>query len=107
MRAVAAAGISCTCLREGYDVFGVDPIRRPLKPSGALRLTSGGKLSRANCRSELVPDAFADVVICNTVLHFARDDDHFRAMLLGAWRSLKPGGLSFSALRPPSAANGC
>ena len=44
------------------------------------------------------PDAFADVVICNTVLHFARDDDHFRSMLRGAWRTLKPGGLFFSRL---------
>ena len=23
------------------------------------------------------PDAFADVVICNSVLHFARDERHF------------------------------
>ena len=27
------------------------------------------------------PDLFADVVIINAVLHFARDDDHFHAML--------------------------
>lgn len=43
-------------------------------------------------------DAWADVVICNTVLHFARDDAHFEAMLHGAWRVLKPGGLFFSRL---------
>ena len=44
------------------------------------------------------PDAFADVVICSAVLHFARDDDHFRSMLRGAWRTLKPGGIFFSRL---------
>jgi SAM-dependent methyltransferase len=44
------------------------------------------------------PDGFADVVISSAVLHFARDDDHFRAMVLGIWRVLKPGGLLFCRL---------
>jgi SAM-dependent methyltransferase len=44
------------------------------------------------------PDGFADVVLCNSVLHFARDDRHFRAMLTELWRVLKPGGLLFSRL---------
>jgi ubiquinone/menaquinone biosynthesis C-methylase UbiE len=44
------------------------------------------------------PDAFADVVISSAVLHFARDDDHFLAMLRGAWRVLRPGGLFFCRL---------
>jgi tellurite methyltransferase len=43
-------------------------------------------------------DACADVVICNAVLHFARDDGHFEAMLRGCWRVLKPGGLFFCRL---------
>ena len=44
------------------------------------------------------PDAFADVVISSAVLHFAQSDRHFHAMLDGAWRVLKPGGLFFSRL---------
>jgi ubiquinone/menaquinone biosynthesis C-methylase UbiE len=44
------------------------------------------------------PDAFADVVLCNSVLHFARDDRHFRAMLAELWRVLRPGGLLFARL---------
>ena len=44
------------------------------------------------------PDAFADVVLSSAVLHFARDDEHFRAMLHGSWRVLKPGGLFFCRL---------
>ncbi len=44
------------------------------------------------------PDAFADVVICNSVLHFARNDDHFRTMLSELWRVLRPGGMLFSRL---------
>jgi SAM-dependent methyltransferase len=43
-------------------------------------------------------DGCADVAISNTVLHFARDDAHFEAMLRGLWRVLKPGGLFFSRL---------
>jgi tellurite methyltransferase len=44
------------------------------------------------------PDALADVVISSAVLHFARDDDHFEAMLRGTWRVLKPAGLLFCRL---------
>ena len=36
--------------------------------------------------------------LCNTVLHFARDDAHFDAMLRGTWRVLKPDGLLFCRL---------
>ena len=44
------------------------------------------------------PDAFADAVLSSAVLHFARGDEHFQAMLRGAWRVLKPGGLFFCRL---------
>jgi SAM-dependent methyltransferase len=40
-------------------------------------------------------DGFADVVISNALLHFARDDQQFQAMLQGTWRVLKGGGLLF------------
>ena len=51
-------------------------------------------------RIERMPnsEAFADVVICNSVLHFARDDNHFRAMLAELWRVLRPGGMLFCRL---------
>jgi ubiquinone/menaquinone biosynthesis C-methylase UbiE len=44
------------------------------------------------------PDEFADVVISSAVLHFARDDQHFLAMLKEMWRVLKPGGMLFCRL---------
>jgi SAM-dependent methyltransferase len=86
-------------LREGYEVFGADPdpkaidaVRQlvPHIPADNFRVES--------MEGNSFPDAFADVVICNAVLHFARDDDHFRSMLRGAWRTLKPGGVFFSRL---------
>ena len=44
------------------------------------------------------PDDFADIVISSAVLHFARDDEHFHAMLQRSWRCLKRGGLFFCRL---------
>jgi SAM-dependent methyltransferase len=44
------------------------------------------------------PDDHADVVISNAVLHFARDEQQFEAMLRQMWRVLKPGGILFARL---------
>lgn len=79
-------------LREGYDVYAIDPDAdsAPALPQGHFRAET--------VEAHTFPDNFADVVICNTVLHFANDDDHFRKMLQGCWRTLKPGGLFFSRL---------
>jgi tellurite methyltransferase len=83
-------------LREGYEVFGVD------QDPGAIEAVR--QLSAAeNFRVEAVeamsfPDAFADVVLSSAVLHFARGDDQFDAMLRGTWRVLQPGGLFFCRL---------
>jgi SAM-dependent methyltransferase len=43
-------------------------------------------------------DGFADVVVCNSVLHFARDHAQFGAMVRELWRVLRPGGLLFCRL---------
>jgi tellurite methyltransferase len=87
-------------LREGYRVFGVDAnpesiaaVRQlaaklaPDTPPDAFRLEPVEAMS--------FDSAIADVVISSAVLHFARDDAHFRAMLQGSWRVLRPGGIFF------------
>jgi tellurite methyltransferase len=84
-------------IRNGYEVFGVDT------DPGAIQHLQRLAPAPANFRVEPIeamsfPDAFADVVICSAVLHFARDDGQFNAMLRGAWRTLKPGGLFFCRL---------
>jgi ubiquinone/menaquinone biosynthesis C-methylase UbiE len=43
-------------------------------------------------------DGFADVVICNSVLHFAHGDSQFDAMVSELWRVLRPGGMLFCRL---------
>jgi ubiquinone/menaquinone biosynthesis C-methylase UbiE len=44
------------------------------------------------------PDAVTDVVVSSAVLHFARDEDQFWAMLREMWRVLCPGGMLFCRL---------
>lgn len=88
-------------LREGYDVFGSDADPRAIAAVKELAGRLGG--NGGNFRLEPIeqmsfPDGFADVVLSSAVLHFARDDDHFQAMLQGTWRVLKPGGLFFCRL---------
>ncbi len=90
-------------LREGYNVFGVDANPQAVEGLRRLAASLAPALPLSNFRAEAVeamsfPDSFADLVISSAVLHFARDEDHFGAMLQGTWRVLKPGGLLFSRL---------
>src|SRR5579863_1930038 len=90
-------------LREGYDVYAVDADPKAVASVRSLARLLAPGLPASNFRVEAVEDmtfegACADVVVSNTVLHFARDDAHFESMLRGSWRVLKPGGLFFCRL---------
>jgi len=90
-------------LREGYEVFGVDCDPQAIAATRALSASLAPALPIGNFQVEAIeamsfPDAFADVVISSAVLHFARDDAHFTAMLDGTWRVLKAGGMFFCRL---------
>jgi len=89
--------------RAGYEVFGADANRNAVEETRRLAAALAPALPADNFRVEPLEamsfaDAFADVVLSSAVLHFARDDDHFDAMLQGTWRILKPGGLFFCRL---------
>jgi SAM-dependent methyltransferase len=90
-------------LREGCEVFAVDAnpegVEHVRKLSESLRTGLPAENFRV-AQLEKLPfeDDFADVVLCNSVLHFAEDDDHFNAMLSELWRVLRPGGLLFIRL---------
>ncbi|GAA4427965.1 hypothetical protein GCM10023188_11690 [Pontibacter saemangeumensis] len=43
-------------------------------------------------------DGQFDAVLCSAVLHFSKDEDHFRRMLKELWRVLQPGGMFFCRL---------
>jgi SAM-dependent methyltransferase len=90
-------------LRKGYEIFAADANPSAVEQLRALAAALAPTLPAENFRVEPVeamsfPNAFADVVLLSAVLHFARDDAHFTAMLHGAWRALKPGGLFFCRL---------
>jgi len=90
-------------LRSGYEVFGADTDVDAIEAVRVLAATLAPQLPGANFRAEAVeemsfPDAFADVVLSSAVLHFARDDRHFEAMVTEMWRVLRPGGLLFCRL---------
>ena len=90
-------------LREGYEVFGVDSDPHAIEYVRNLAGSLAPDLPARNFRVEAVEAmsfsaSFADVVVSNAVLHFARDDQEFRAMLFGTWRMLKPSGLFFCRL---------
>ena len=90
-------------LRTGVDVFAVDA-----SPAAVAHVRElAGELAPALPDENLCvgpieempfPDEFADVVICNSVLHFARDEQHFLAMIAELWRVLRPGGMLFCRL---------
>jgi len=90
-------------LREGCEVFALDTdaegVEHVRKLSASLETGLPAKNFQVGAIERMpFPDSFADVVLCNSVLHFARDDRHFRAMLAELWRVVKPGGMLFCRL---------
>src|SRR5262245_58343479 len=90
-------------LREGYEVFGVDVNPHAIENLRGLSRSLAPSLPSANFRAEPIqamsfPDKSMDVVILSAVLHFAASEDQFSAMVAGAWRVLRPGGILFCRL---------
>jgi tellurite methyltransferase len=90
-------------LREGFDVCGVDVSPAAIAQARSLTRTLAPHLPEENFRQEPVEkmsfeDASFDAVLSSAVLHFARDEAHWLAMLREMWRVLKPGGIFFSRL---------
>jgi tellurite methyltransferase len=90
-------------LRQGYEVYALDPNPEAIRAVRSLAEQLAPQLPAASFRAEAVesssfPDHAADVVLSSAVLHFARDEAQFRAMLLGSWRLVKPHGLFFCRL---------
>lgn len=108
-------------LRSGYEVFGVDEsgpqiaqIRKiaaalaPHLPAENFWVGSVERLIRIHRdphpsplpggEGETPDKAAFDVVLSSAVLHFARDEDQWHAMVNEMWRVLKPGGMLFARL---------
>jgi SAM-dependent methyltransferase len=90
-------------LRENCEVFGVDASAEAIAHLRSVASSLAPNLPAENFRVETVeamsfPDEFVDVVLSSAVLHFARDDAHFEAMVRSLWRVLRPGGILFCRL---------
>ncbi len=89
--------------RAAYEVFGVDGNAEAVAAVRGMAAELAPQLSPENFKVAAVEAmpfaaAFADAVISNSVLHFARDDAQFGAMIAEMWRVLRPGGLMFCRL---------
>jgi SAM-dependent methyltransferase len=90
-------------LREGTEIFAIDA-----NPTAVEHVRQLSRLLNTNLPSENFqvarveqmpfPAGFADVVLCSSVLHFARSEAQFLAMVAELWRVLRPGGLLFCRL---------
>jgi tellurite methyltransferase len=90
-------------LRTGCEIFAVDADAAGVEHVRQLSASLGTGLPEENFKVGLLDqmpfaDELAEVVICNSVLHFSRDERHFRAILGELWRVLRPGGMLFCRL---------
>jgi SAM-dependent methyltransferase len=90
-------------LRRGFDVWGTDADDRAITAARAQAAILAPSLPADHFRVEPVEqmsfenESF-DVVISSAVLHFARAEEHWDAMLREMWRVLRRGGLFFARL---------
>jgi SAM-dependent methyltransferase len=89
-------------LRNGYDVYGVDQSPAAIAEVRRLASVLAPQLAPNNFRVEKVEQlSFTvrfDAVVSSAVLHFARDEAHWQAMVSEMWRLLAPGGMFFARL---------
>ena len=92
-------------LRSGYDVAGCDQdpdsiqaVRRLAEDLAPRSVAGEERFRLERIEASSFEARSFDFVICNAVLHFARDHAHFRRLLRGAWSKLRPGGVCFVRL---------
>jgi len=90
-------------LREGHEVFAVDQSEEAIAAVRKMAAELAPQLPAENFQVAGIetmpfPDAFADLVICHSVLHFAQDEAQLEAMVRSLWRILRPGGMLFCRL---------
>ena len=87
-------------LGAGHPVCAADVDEERVRKARAMCAESKRDLPADNLRVEPAEDlsfdpGSFDFVICNAVLHFARDREHFERMLRGCWEMLAPAGVLF------------
>ncbi|MDB5103539.1 MAG: methyltransferase family protein [Fibrobacteres bacterium] len=90
-------------LKAGFDVHAADMDEDALDHVREMAAEMAPGLPADHFRVEKVesmtfPANHFGLVLCNAVLHFAEDEEHFQRMLDGLWRVTAPGGMLFMRL---------
>jgi SAM-dependent methyltransferase len=100
-------------LRSGYEVFGVDESAQHIAQVRQMAAALAPHLPAENFWVGSVEEAGRmpalpggrmpalpgfDVVLSSAVLHFARDEEQWQAIVSEMWRVLRPGGMLFARL---------
>lgn len=85
-------------LQADFEVWAVDKKEAAINKVQALARevqssTPNDRFQVAELQTLPFEDAMFDVVLCFAVLHFAKNSQHFDAMVEELWRVLKPGGM--------------
>ena len=85
-------------LHGDFEVFGIDSDEKQIN-----ELIHNKQVNRANfkvARADNIPfnNLEFDLIICNALLHFANDKEHFERMLQSMWNRLEQGGILFMRL---------
>jgi tellurite methyltransferase len=90
-------------IKAGFDVWAVDQdpvaietLRSRLSPQAPHFLAE--RFHAASVEQLPFADGQFDFLISSAVLHFARDEEHWAAMVNDMWRVLAPGGTLFARL---------
>jgi tellurite methyltransferase len=90
-------------LQQGFEVYGIDVQPEAIAVVRELSQALSPSNPLSNFQVALVEEnPFGaqkfDLVICNAVLHFARDAAHFEQMLHAIWAAVAPSGFLFVRL---------
>ena len=94
-------------MRNGYQVFGIDESEVAIKNVRELAAKLAPQVSPQNFEVQSVhnisfprgdTEEMFDVIISSAVLHFARDEGHWQAMVNEMWRVLQKDGIFFARL---------
>lgn len=90
-------------LQNGFDVHGIDLDAKAIAQVKQLseKLAPGNPLTNFHVTTaeQLLYCANTfDLAICSAIFHFAKNHEHFDAMLRSVWRVVKPGGYLFARL---------
>ena len=88
-------------LRNNYEVFAVDENEEAIQTVRNMSAQLAPNLPLENFQTAKVESMpfrqqSFDAVLSSAVLHFARDEEQFRAMVNEMWRMLRSGGIFFA-----------